>query len=156
MKNAVFWDVAPCRYSVSRHFGETYRLHLQGSSLAVFSTFKMKATRSSETSVHTRSTWGHIPQNGILRRLYVQPKYQLTFTRLHGVISQKTEISRQYVSYWLMNRKGFEGKRSQPEVLTRYFRGRTEEIHGRLVRIWISNTNPGCCSQSSLFNRVRL
>jgi hypothetical protein len=29
MKNAVFWDVAPCRSCVNRHFGGTYRLHLQ-------------------------------------------------------------------------------------------------------------------------------
>jgi hypothetical protein len=30
MKNAVFWDVAPCRYCVNRHFRGTYCLHLQG------------------------------------------------------------------------------------------------------------------------------
>jgi hypothetical protein len=30
MKNAVFWDVAPCKYFVNRRFGGTYRLHLQG------------------------------------------------------------------------------------------------------------------------------
>jgi hypothetical protein len=30
MKNAVFWDVAPCRSCVNRLFGGTYRLHLQG------------------------------------------------------------------------------------------------------------------------------
>jgi hypothetical protein len=30
MKNAVFWDVAPCRYCVNRRFGGTYRLHLHG------------------------------------------------------------------------------------------------------------------------------
>jgi hypothetical protein len=30
MKNAIFWDVAPCRSSVNRRFGGTYRLHLQG------------------------------------------------------------------------------------------------------------------------------
>jgi hypothetical protein len=30
MKNAVFWDVAPCRSCVNRPFGGTYRLHLQG------------------------------------------------------------------------------------------------------------------------------
>jgi hypothetical protein len=29
MKNAVFWDVALCRYFVNRRFGGTYRLHLQ-------------------------------------------------------------------------------------------------------------------------------
>jgi hypothetical protein len=30
IKNAVFWDVAPCRYFVNRRFGGAYRLHLQG------------------------------------------------------------------------------------------------------------------------------
>jgi hypothetical protein len=30
MKNAVLWDVAPCRSCVNRSFGGTYRLHLQG------------------------------------------------------------------------------------------------------------------------------
>jgi hypothetical protein len=30
IKNAVFWDVAPCRYCVNRRFGGTYRHHLQG------------------------------------------------------------------------------------------------------------------------------
>jgi hypothetical protein len=30
MKNAVFWDVTPCRYCVKRCFIGTYRLHRQG------------------------------------------------------------------------------------------------------------------------------
>jgi hypothetical protein len=34
--------------------------------LADFSTLKMEAIRSSETSVHTRSTRHHIPEDGIL------------------------------------------------------------------------------------------
>jgi hypothetical protein len=37
-----------------------------GSSLADFYTLKMEAIRSSETSVHTRSTRRHIPEDGIL------------------------------------------------------------------------------------------
>jgi hypothetical protein len=37
-----------------------------GSSLADFCTLKMEAIRSSETSVDTRSTRRHIPENGIL------------------------------------------------------------------------------------------
>jgi hypothetical protein len=37
-----------------------------GSSLADFSTLKMEAISSSETSVHTRTTRRHIPENGIL------------------------------------------------------------------------------------------
>jgi hypothetical protein len=36
------------------------------SSLSDFSTLKMEAIRSSETSVHTRSTRHHIPEDGIL------------------------------------------------------------------------------------------
>jgi hypothetical protein len=52
MKNAVFWGVAPCRC---------------GSSLAAFSTLKMEAIRSSETSVQsTTSTRHHTPEDGIL------------------------------------------------------------------------------------------
>jgi hypothetical protein len=94
MKNAVFWDVAPCTSCVNRRFGGTYRLRLQGRksaseitsvcrwqqteptwlrppahagfSLADFSILKMEALRSSETSIHTRSTRRHIPENGIL------------------------------------------------------------------------------------------
>jgi hypothetical protein len=34
MKNAVFWDVAPCRSCVNRRFGGTYSLHLQGRKIA--------------------------------------------------------------------------------------------------------------------------
>jgi hypothetical protein len=30
MKNAVFWNVAPCRSCVNRRFGGMYRIHLQG------------------------------------------------------------------------------------------------------------------------------
>jgi hypothetical protein len=73
MKNAIFWDVASCRPCVNRRFGGTFRLHLQdcslqtpayaGSSLADFSTLKIEAIRSSETSVHTRSTRRHIPED---------------------------------------------------------------------------------------------
>jgi hypothetical protein len=37
-----------------------------GSSLVDFSTLKMEAIRSSEMSVHPRSTWHHIPEDGIL------------------------------------------------------------------------------------------
>jgi hypothetical protein len=40
MKNAPFWNVAPCKSCVNRRFGGT--------------------------SVHTRSTWRHIPEDGIL------------------------------------------------------------------------------------------
>jgi hypothetical protein len=38
-----------------------------GSALADYSTLEMEAIRSSQTSVHTRSTWHHIPEEGILQ-----------------------------------------------------------------------------------------
>jgi hypothetical protein len=47
-----------------------------GSSLADFSTLKMKAIRSSETSVHTRSTWHHIPEAGVLHHATYISKQQ--------------------------------------------------------------------------------
>jgi hypothetical protein len=72
LQNAVFWDVAPCRSCVNRRFGGPYRLHLQGRKIRVQGTSvsrwlqKMETTRTSETSVHTRSTRRHIPEDGIL------------------------------------------------------------------------------------------
>jgi hypothetical protein len=68
-ENAVFWDVTRCRSCMNRRF----ELSLQppahaGSSHSDFSTVKMIAMISSETSVHTRSTLRHIPQDGILHR----------------------------------------------------------------------------------------
>jgi hypothetical protein len=58
MKIAVFWDVVLCTSCVNRRFGGTYAHRLQppaqaGSSLDKFSSLKMKATLSYETSVHT-------------------------------------------------------------------------------------------------------
>jgi hypothetical protein len=80
MKNAVFQDVASYRSCVNRCFGGTYRLHLQGRQIRerrtsvsrwllvplLPSTLKMEAIRSSETSVHTRSTRRYIPEDGFL------------------------------------------------------------------------------------------
>jgi hypothetical protein len=89
VKSAVFYDVAPCGSYKNRRFGGRRRLHLHGSktrerekcwtlltllSLAYLFTLKMEATRSSETSVLTRSTQGHIPESGILH-----PGFCLTF-----------------------------------------------------------------------------
>jgi hypothetical protein len=78
MKNAVYWDVAPCRSCVNRRFGGMYRLHLQGikiseRGISVSRRLKMEAIRSSETSVHTRSTRQHIPEDGILHNSRALP-----------------------------------------------------------------------------------
>jgi hypothetical protein len=86
MKNAVFWDVAPCGSCMNRRFGVTYRLHHQGdkdqlarnnislnnnrSTLRVTDNFvpcspilltlMMEAILSSETS---RATWRNIQED---------------------------------------------------------------------------------------------
>jgi hypothetical protein len=62
MKNAVFRDVAQCRSCVNRRFGGTYHLHIQGKD-HIASIFRV---RLSETSVHTRPTLRHIPEDEIL------------------------------------------------------------------------------------------
>jgi hypothetical protein len=60
IKNVVFWDVAPCTPFVTRRFGETYGLHLQGRNIRERGARASKRLRSqihsSETSVHKRST----------------------------------------------------------------------------------------------------
>jgi hypothetical protein len=74
LKNAVLWDVAPCRScKMNRRFGGTYRLHLQsrkirepGASVSRWLQ-TLQAIRSAETSVQfTRSTQRHIPEDGTL------------------------------------------------------------------------------------------
>jgi hypothetical protein len=61
--------MAPCGSCKNRRFGGTYRLHRSEKSRrarnSVF-TLMMKAIRSSETSVLTRATRRHIPDDGIL------------------------------------------------------------------------------------------
>jgi hypothetical protein len=75
MKNAVFWDVAPCRSCVNRRFRLQgvfdWWFSLQppahaGSTLTDFSTMKMEAIHSSETSVYTKYTRRYFPEDGIL------------------------------------------------------------------------------------------
>jgi hypothetical protein len=72
MKNAVFWDVAPCRSCVNRRFGGTYLLHLQS---AVCSHLLSLILRS---RIFLPWKW----------RRYVLPKRLFTQDR-HGATSQK-------------------------------------------------------------------
>jgi hypothetical protein len=63
MKNAVFWDVMPCRSCLNRHFGG--------------GTLRMEAIRTYETSFQTRSTRRHIPEDGILHiKTCISPFWQ--------------------------------------------------------------------------------
>jgi hypothetical protein len=42
-----------------------------GLSLTDFSSLKMEALHSFGTSVHTRTTWCHIPENGIIQKCFL-------------------------------------------------------------------------------------
>jgi hypothetical protein len=100
MKNIVFWDVARCASCEDRCFGGTCRLHHQGrirelgttSALTnnrntlpsflvtaevvpnslILVAMIMGATRSSERTVLTIATRGHIPEDGIFLISVVQ------------------------------------------------------------------------------------
>jgi hypothetical protein len=75
IKSSTFWDITPCSpLTVNRHFRGTHRLHLQGRlslppaftliSCSAYSTTKMEAIRSSETSADfQRTTWNYIPED---------------------------------------------------------------------------------------------
>jgi hypothetical protein len=87
MKSIIFWDMTPCSpLSFKRRFGGTYRLHLQGGinkfslppacllvfAVLIYSTLKMEAICSSETSIETqRTTRRHIPEDDTLQISYL-------------------------------------------------------------------------------------
>jgi hypothetical protein len=79
VKNVVFWDVALCRLQPPAR---------TGSSLADFSTLKMEAIRSFETSVNTRPTQRHIPEDDILQR---QSLFRLIGTRYFSNANRKND-----------------------------------------------------------------
>jgi hypothetical protein len=66
VKNAVFWDVAPCTYFVNRSW--------------ISYTLKMEAIRSSETSVNKISALRHIPEDGIIHFIEVSSSSLFLFS----------------------------------------------------------------------------
>jgi hypothetical protein len=93
-KNAFFWDVASCR-----RFGGKYSLHIEGRKIRERGTTwaggcshpEDGGIRSSETSVHTRSTRGHISEDGMLHshRCENLKSYTLLFSRQRFRISAR-------------------------------------------------------------------
>jgi hypothetical protein len=74
MKNAVFWDVTPCGCCKSRLWAERIAsiIMLVTTNFVpcslISSTVMMEAIHSSKTSVLTRATRRHIPEDGIPNR----------------------------------------------------------------------------------------
>jgi hypothetical protein len=74
VKNAVFWDVTPCRYCINWSFGGTYRLHLQG------------GRKKWEKFANEEPAWADDCRRW---RPYVPPKRRF-IQYLHGATSQNT------------------------------------------------------------------
>jgi hypothetical protein len=77
VKNAVFWDVAPCLSCVNRRFGGTYHLHLQGKKIRERGTSVSKQLQT-RSRIFLPWRW----------RRYVPPKRRFVQER-HGATSQK-------------------------------------------------------------------
>jgi hypothetical protein len=75
MMNAVFWDVAPCRSSVSvvseKLIDSIFRVEKSMSEEPAWAGGCSLQIPSSETSVHTRSTRRHITEDGILQEGFI-------------------------------------------------------------------------------------
>jgi hypothetical protein len=95
MKNNVFWAVAACISCLNRRFGGTaadWQPPAQAcSSLADFSTLKMEAISTFETSVHARSARRYIPEDGILQdkslvltSVFASYSYLLSLNKFNG------------------------------------------------------------------------
>jgi hypothetical protein len=78
MKNAVFGDVALCRFCVNRRFGGTYRLHLQGRKIRERGNSVSRWLQSARSRILLPWRW----------RLYDPPKRRFT-QNLHSATSQK-------------------------------------------------------------------
>jgi hypothetical protein len=87
MKNAVFWDVTPCRSCVNRRFGGTYRL-LQGRKI-----YEQGTSVSCWAPAHIGSSQIFLPWRW---RRYVPPKRLFTQV-LHGGTSQKMAFFSRFV-----------------------------------------------------------
>jgi hypothetical protein len=83
MKNAVFWDLAQCRYCVNL-------LTLVHHSRISY-TLKMEAIRSCETSVNKISTRRYIPEDGILQKLCADILSN-KFIVSYGILDSKTKV----------------------------------------------------------------
>jgi hypothetical protein len=102
MKKTVFREVAPCTCGVNRRFGGTFRLHLRSLLLPVltvpslsdflifYSTLKMEAIRSFETSVNTTSTRCYFPEDCFLYTIYLHIAVLVTVEETYWRLLLKT------------------------------------------------------------------
>jgi hypothetical protein len=90
-------------------------LYHAGFSLADFSTLKMKAIRSSETSVQTRSTQHYFPEDGILqeKQMFLAPTLNvMSFTSSPHYFSLLSLVLFKYLleNYSLADKEMIESK----------------------------------------------
>jgi hypothetical protein len=80
-KSSVFWDITPCSLlKVNPCFGGTCHLHPQGQNIS-------KERNQNKASSKPTTCFMHIPRC-CRWKWHVPQKRQLTFSRLHSVISQ--------------------------------------------------------------------
>jgi hypothetical protein len=89
MKNAVFWDMAPCSSCVNWRFGGTYRLHLQGRKISeqgasVSRWFQPVCSHLLTLVAHTHTHTHTYTERHILTLQYVLSPAQCSHSDLHA------------------------------------------------------------------------
>jgi hypothetical protein len=174
LKNAVFWDVVPCRYFVNRHFGGTYHLHLQDRKVRVGGTSvsrwlpKSKALtwRSWESSKKLRN-FAHPPVN-ICLIVWLNFNFLIlvySFIKISAGAGKKSNnIPKEVLAFLLVQKNNTVNKIQNGSNLcflpnnfnlTQAFPNINERIHYPstcLLTAQITNKNSSCLQRSCQFH----
>jgi hypothetical protein len=135
MKNAVLWDVAPCRYCINRRFGGMYRLHLQ-----------VKEKRKIHERGISVSRWlqtrRHIPLDGIILGILTDVQLFKAYFQLHRLYNFECLDDYKYEFERMSKEMVMPYFKVLPNIPLQVMRKRAEGFSEN-IRSRVRDSNPG-------------